>query len=131
MYSQEGELFINDDCTLKCHCTNSQLNCNKTFSCGENAECGVVSNVRQCSCIHGYEGDGQLCAALFKDCKDAYDAGHTKDGIYTILPSGWPRKPFSVYCKMDNGGGWTVSHSDFTTFLCFENIPDFLLDTCR
>ncbi|XP_071836740.1 angiopoietin-related protein 1-like [Apostichopus japonicus] len=52
------------------------------------------------------------------DCKDVYDAGHTQDGIYTILPSGWPGSPFTVYCKMDNGGRWTVfqRHSGTTSF---------------
>ncbi|XP_071835344.1 uncharacterized protein [Apostichopus japonicus] len=45
---------------------------------------------------------------LYSDCKDVYDAGYTQDGVYKILPAGWPGAAFHVYCKMDNGGGWTV-----------------------
>ncbi|XP_071836728.1 uncharacterized protein [Apostichopus japonicus] len=45
---------------------------------------------------------------LYSDCKEVYDAGYTQDGVYKILPAGWPGSAFHVYCKMDNGGGWTI-----------------------
>ncbi|PIK39724.1 Fibrinogen-like 1 [Apostichopus japonicus] len=69
----------------------------------------VISNeVRQCYCNDGYEGDGETCEPLYTDCQEVYDAGHTQDGVYTIMPTGWPGLPFNVSCKMENGGGWTV-----------------------
>lgn len=111
---QGGEVFVNDDCTLKCLCKNSQLDCNESYTCADNAECDVTNDVRQCSCIEGHTGDGHTCEALYRDCKDVYDAGYTNDGVNTILPSDWPELPFTVYCKMDNGGGWTVGY-----FMCF------------
>ncbi|PIK57214.1 fibrinogen-like protein [Apostichopus japonicus] len=67
------------------------------------------NEVRQCYCNEGYEGDGETCVSLpYKDCQDVYDAGHRQDGVYTIMPTGWPGLPFDVSCKMENGGGWTV-----------------------
>lgn len=64
---------------------------------------------RQCSCNEGYQGDGETCEALYTDCKEIYDAGVRQDGVYAILPTGWTNGSFTVYCKMDNGGGWTVN----------------------
>ena len=40
------------------------------------------------------------------DCQEAYDLGCTRSGVYTIDPG--CGKPFSVWCEMKNGGGWTV-----------------------
>ncbi|XP_071836658.1 uncharacterized protein [Apostichopus japonicus] len=103
-----GETYVNDDCTQKCSCNNNQLICEDDYSCSTNAVCDLKNGVRKCSCNEGYEGDGETCVCLYTDCKDVYDAGHTKDGVYTVLPTEWPGPAFSVYCKMDNGGGWTV-----------------------
>ncbi|XP_071837312.1 uncharacterized protein [Apostichopus japonicus] len=103
-----GETFVSDDCTQKCSCSNNRLTCEVDYSCSTNAVCDVKNGVRQCYCNEGYEGDGETCEVLYTDCKDVHDAGHTEDGVYTILPTGWPDSPFSVYCKMNHGGGWTV-----------------------
>ncbi|XP_071836656.1 uncharacterized protein [Apostichopus japonicus] len=103
-----GETYVNDDCTQKCSCNNNQLICEDDYSCSTDAVCDLKNGVRQCYCNEGYEGDGETCVCLYTDCKDVYDAGHTEDGVYTVLPSRWPGPAFSVYCKMDNGGGWTV-----------------------
>ena len=40
------------------------------------------------------------------DCQEAYVLGCTRSGVYTIDPG--CGKPFSVWCDMNNGGGWTV-----------------------
>ena len=40
-----------------------------------------------------------------RDCREAYQLGCRKDGIYTIDPG--CGKPFNVFCDMKNGG-WTV-----------------------
>ena len=40
------------------------------------------------------------------DCQEAYVLGCTQSGVYTIDPG--CGKPFSVWCDMNNGGGWTV-----------------------
>ncbi|XP_071836575.1 uncharacterized protein [Apostichopus japonicus] len=102
-----GETFVNDDCTQKCSCNNNQLTC-EDYRCSTNAVCDVRDGARKCSCNEGYEGDGETCEPLFTDCQDVYDAGHRQDGVYTIMPTGWPDPPFNVHCKMENGGGWTV-----------------------
>ncbi|XP_071836564.1 uncharacterized protein [Apostichopus japonicus] len=103
-----GETYVNDDCTQKCSCSNNRLSCEDDYRCSAYAVCDINAGVRQCSCNEGYGGDGLSCESLYEDCKDVYDAGHTQDGVYAILPSGWSGSSFTVYCKMDNGGGWTV-----------------------
>ena len=40
------------------------------------------------------------------DCQEAYVLGCTRSGVYTIDPG--CGKPFSVWCEMNNGGGWTM-----------------------
>ncbi|PIK52881.1 putative zonadhesin-like [Apostichopus japonicus] len=100
-----GQTYVNDDCTQHCSCNNNQLIC-EDYVCNTNAVCDVRNGVRQCYCNEGYEGDGENCQ--YRDCQDVYDAGHRQDGVYTIMPTGWPGLPFDVHCKMENGGGWTV-----------------------
>lgn len=64
----------------------------------------------QCVCNEGYEGDGETCQLIIKDCYNVYQAGYTQNGVYAILPDGWPGVPFNVSCDMTtSGGGWTVS----------------------
>ncbi|PIK58514.1 putative IgGFc-binding protein-like [Apostichopus japonicus] len=105
-----GKIYVNDNCTQKCSCSNNRLICEDDYSCSTNAVCDVENEVRQCYCNEGYEGDGETCVSLpYRDCQDVYDAGHRQDGVYTIMPTGWPGLPFNVSCKMENGGGWTVS----------------------
>ena len=40
------------------------------------------------------------------DCQESYVLGCKRSGVYTIDPG--CGKPFSVWCDMNNGGGWTV-----------------------
>ena len=40
------------------------------------------------------------------DCQEVYNLGCRRSGVYTIDPG--CGKPFSVWCDMNNGGGWTV-----------------------
>ena len=40
------------------------------------------------------------------DCQEAYVLGCTRSGVYTIDPG--CGAPFSVWCDMNNGSGWTV-----------------------
>ncbi|PIK58526.1 fibrinogen-like protein [Apostichopus japonicus] len=102
-----GQTYVNDDCTQNCSCNNNQVIC-EDYTCSTNAVCNVRNEVRQCYCNEGYEGDGETCEFLYTDCQDVYDAGQRQDGVYTIMPTGWPGLPFDVNCKMENGGGWTV-----------------------
>lgn len=74
-----------------------------------------------CVCKDGYEGDGLTCRQTttaattttqrqgYRDCQEIYDNSDQRDGVYSIIPDEWTGQPFDVYCKMDNGGGWTVS----------------------
>ena len=44
---------------------------------------------------------------MYRDCKDAYDKGYRKSGIYTLNPDSG--RSFQAYCTMrTDGGGWTV-----------------------
>ncbi|KAJ8033951.1 Ryncolin-4 [Holothuria leucospilota] len=105
-----GESFINVDCTQNCTCIDNQLSCNADYECSTDATCSVKEGIRKCYCNEGFEGDGERCTSnVFKDCYEAYEAGHTTDGIYTIMPTEWPGSPFDVFCNMTFGdGGWTV-----------------------
>ncbi|XP_071835476.1 zonadhesin-like isoform X2 [Apostichopus japonicus] len=107
MVISNGKTYVNDNCTQKCSCSNNRLIC-EGFRCDTNAVCDVENEVRQCYCNDGYEGDGETCESLYTDCQEVYDAGHTQDGVYTIMPTGWLGLPFSVSCKMEIGGGWTT-----------------------
>ncbi|XP_072023046.1 ficolin-2-like [Amphiura filiformis] len=46
---------------------------------------------------------------LPKDCKDIFDNGQVKSGVYSVFPTdvGFC-SPIRVYCDMEDGGGWTV-----------------------
>lgn len=44
-----------------------------------------------------------LCA----DCADVFADGNVASGVYVIRPDG-SSTALSVYCDMNNGGGWTV-----------------------
>ncbi|KAJ8021482.1 Tenascin-R [Holothuria leucospilota] len=104
-----GETYVNAACTEKCTCNGDQLNCDATYQCSSDATCRVEGGVRQCYCNEGYEGDGETCTPTFTDCNDVRAAGHTQDGVYTILPSGWSKSPFDVFCNMTiDGGNWIV-----------------------
>lgn len=86
------------------------------LGCDDNAMCEINNGVEMCSCNDGYEGDGLTCrlktttapGSRYRDCKEVYDDGNTQDGVYEISPNGWTGPPFDVFCKMNNGEGWTV-----------------------
>lgn len=44
---------------------------------------------------------------LSSDCSDVFVDGNVASGVYVIRPDGSPTA-LSVYCDMNNGGGWTV-----------------------
>ncbi|KAJ8032861.1 Fibrinogen C domain-containing protein 1-A [Holothuria leucospilota] len=105
----EGGFYVSEDCSEKYTCNNDQLTSNTNYACNANATCAVREGVRQCYCNEKYKGDGETCSIVYKDCYDAYLAGQTQDGVYTILPREWSGSPFNVSCVMASyGGGWTV-----------------------
>ncbi|XP_037619807.1 fibrinogen-like protein 1 isoform X1 [Sebastes umbrosus] len=44
---------------------------------------------------------------LHRDCSEVFADGNVASGLYVIRPGGSPTA-LSVYCDMNNGGGWTV-----------------------
>ncbi|XP_059829304.1 angiopoietin-1-like [Hypanus sabinus] len=53
-------------------------------------------------------GSGKLEEKLFRDCAEAYQAGHNTSGVYSIRLAE-TTEPRKVYCNMETaGGGWTV-----------------------
>ncbi|XP_059191151.1 fibrinogen-like protein 1 [Centropristis striata] len=44
---------------------------------------------------------------LYRDCSEVFADGNMASGPYVIRPDGSP-VALSVYCDMNNGGGWTV-----------------------
>ncbi|XP_029285366.1 fibrinogen-like protein 1 [Cottoperca gobio] len=44
---------------------------------------------------------------LHGDCSEVFADGNVASGLYVIRPDGSPTS-LSVYCDMNNGGGWTV-----------------------
>ncbi|KAE8301125.1 Fibrinogen-like protein 1 Precursor [Larimichthys crocea] len=44
---------------------------------------------------------------LYRDCSEVFADGNVASGLYVIHPDGSPTA-LSVYCDMNNGGGWTV-----------------------
>jgi hypothetical protein len=45
---------------------------------------------------------------IWSSAKEAYDAGNTTSGFYSIQLSGWA-SPQQIYCDMvNNGGGWML-----------------------
>ncbi|KAM9363257.1 fibrinogen-like protein 1 [Symphorus nematophorus] len=44
---------------------------------------------------------------LYRDCSEVFAGGNVASGLYVIRPDGSPTA-LSVYCDMNNGGGWTV-----------------------
>ncbi|XP_071837025.1 fibrinogen-like protein A isoform X2 [Apostichopus japonicus] len=101
-----GGFYVNPECTERAHCINGNVTWDDVYSCSPNALCEEQNNVRQCYCKAGYHGDGQTCE--FSDCKGVYDSGYNTSGIYTIKPTNWTGSPFTAYCNMADGGGWTV-----------------------
>ncbi|KAJ8032955.1 Ryncolin-3 [Holothuria leucospilota] len=104
----EGETYVNSNCSQRCECQAGILTCT-TYQCHLDATCKEENEVRQCTCNHGYEGDGQSCTRLPIDCFDLQEDGYTTSGNYTINPVGWSEGPFTINCNMTiDGGGWTV-----------------------
>ncbi|XP_077379884.1 fibrinogen-like protein 1 isoform X1 [Festucalex cinctus] len=44
---------------------------------------------------------------LYRDCSEVFTDGNVASGLYVIRPDGFPTA-LSVYCDMNNGGGWTI-----------------------
>ncbi|KAM9700036.1 fibrinogen-like protein 1 [Menidia menidia] len=44
---------------------------------------------------------------LYRDCSEVFSGGSVVSGLYVVRPVGSPAA-LSVYCDMNNGGGWTV-----------------------
>nr|XP_061833207.1 fibrinogen-like protein 1 isoform X2 [Nerophis lumbriciformis] len=44
---------------------------------------------------------------LYRDCSEAFSEGNVASGLYVIRPDGSPTA-LSVYCDMNDGGGWTI-----------------------
>uniref|UniRef100_A0A3B4Z6S7 Fibrinogen-like protein 1 n=1 Tax=Stegastes partitus TaxID=144197 RepID=A0A3B4Z6S7_9TELE len=48
-----------------------------------------------------------VSVGFFADCSEVFADGNVANGLYVIRPDGSPTA-LSVYCDMNNGGGWTV-----------------------
>ncbi|PIK48464.1 hypothetical protein BSL78_14658 [Apostichopus japonicus] len=104
-----GSLLVNANCTRTYKCSNGHILVNEAYSCNSNANCEIRGDVRKCYCNEGYTGNGETCVPTnMTNCWDYFDAGFTVDGLYIIKPSYWTGVPFTVFCNMTDGGGWTI-----------------------
>ncbi|PIK58527.1 putative fibrinogen-like protein 1 [Apostichopus japonicus] len=103
-------IYGNCTCEATCEDPKGESACNSTClgSTGCICKAGLMLNGMTVSVRVDAAVSLQRPTWLYRDCQDVYDAGHTQDGVYTIMPTGWPGLPFNVSCKMENGGGWTV-----------------------
>ncbi|PIK37282.1 Fibrinogen C domain-containing protein 1 [Apostichopus japonicus] len=102
---QEGESYINSDCSLRITC-NSNVLTSESYSCSADATCEERNDVRRCYCNEWFEGDGLTCTRSGPiDCSDLYAANRRNNGKYTIYPA--ESSGFEVYCEMSSGG-WTI-----------------------
>ncbi|PIK38968.1 fibrinogen-like protein [Apostichopus japonicus] len=97
-------------CQATCEDPNGQSGCNSDCLGTEGCTCpagflmqGVTASVRVNAGV-----SWQRSTWLYQDCQDVYDAGNTQDGVYSIMPTGWPGSPFNVHCRMHGDEGWTV-----------------------
>lgn len=64
--------------------------------------------------------------SIWSSAKEAYDAGNTTSGFYSIQLPGWT-SPQQIYCDMvNNGGGWMLWYNR-TAQAPFENTLDLRL----
>ncbi|XP_071837848.1 fibrinogen-like protein A [Apostichopus japonicus] len=107
----EGDSYVNSDCTSRVNCSHNRLIHEDNYRCSDDATCQGRDGVRRCICNDRFEGDGITCIRKepLKDCYEIYNTGIHTDGVYTIYPTGWEDSGFQVYCEMSTeGGGWTV-----------------------
>lgn len=127
---QNGDSAVTSDCSVKCWCRSSTLNCISPHRCGTHSSCHQDGNVGQCKCLDGYYGDGDKCEPLPSDCLKWYKMGFREDNVYEISPVGWNRPNVNVYCDM-RSGGWTVSILWFSSiqYTCW-NYKGLFIYTC-
>ncbi|PIK38961.1 putative IgGFc-binding protein-like, partial [Apostichopus japonicus] len=120
-------------CKATCDDPNGQSGCNRDCLGSEG-----------CTCPDGFLMQGSSISASECGCfvaeanlviPDVYDAGQRQDGVYTIMPTGWPNPAFNVHCKMENGGGWTRNYKlrfDITTSsgsAKYAEYPEFQIES--
>ncbi|PIK37123.1 fibrinogen-like protein [Apostichopus japonicus] len=98
-------------CKATCEDPNGQSGCNRDCLGTEGCTCPAGFLMQGSDCIRS-SGCGCFVAeanlVIYQDCQDVYDAGNTQDGVYSIMPTGWPGSPFNVHCRMHGDEGWTV-----------------------
>ncbi|XP_071837037.1 angiopoietin-4-like [Apostichopus japonicus] len=57
----DGESFVNSDCTSRVNCSDNQLNYENDYRCSDDATCQEKDGVRGCICNDRFEGDGVTC----------------------------------------------------------------------
>ncbi|XP_022091554.1 IgGFc-binding protein-like [Acanthaster planci] len=95
-YYEEGQVFMNEECSSLCTCQSGSLNC-VPVSCDENAECTVSDGRRRCECNDGYLGNGMECQASPCTEVDCLNNG-------TCIPG--PNGTYGCLCQWDFAGDY-------------------------
>ncbi|PIK53518.1 putative angiopoietin-2-like, partial [Apostichopus japonicus] len=93
-------------CPATCEDPNGQSGCNSDCLGSEGCICPAGFVMQGSDCINASECECFVAEANLV-IPAVNDAGHG-DGVYTIMPTGWPESPFNVHCKMHGDEGWTV-----------------------
>ncbi|PIK59721.1 putative angiopoietin-related protein 4 [Apostichopus japonicus] len=92
----------------KCEDPNGQSGCNRDCLGTEGCTCPAGFLMQGSDCIRAMDAgvSWQRPTWLYQDARMFMAGIH--DGVYSIMPTGWPGSPFNVHCRMHGDEGWTV-----------------------